>query len=70
MSNKIVFLGSTSVGKTSLIKAISGEKNVLNQKPSLQNDIKQIKTFVDGDEVYLSLWDTAGQETFRSLTKS
>lgn len=67
---KIIFLGEAGVGKTSLINAYLGnafDKQVMSTcSPNQLN--KTIK--IDNYKLKLSLWDTMGQEKFRSLSKS
>ncbi|KAH0790782.1 small GTP-binding protein [Histomonas meleagridis] len=70
VSVKVVFVGNSSVGKTSLINAIS---NVDNNEPILPTIgacfiCKEYQ--FKGLTVRLHVWDTAGQERFRSLTPS
>lgn len=67
---KVVLLGDSAVGKTSLI--IRYLKNTFDDKVegTIGMDF-QSKTVQVGDRsVRLQLWDTAGQERFRSLVKS
>jgi len=71
---KVVLIGNTAVGKTSLFKKIStkefSEKNISTigmDKKTLQFDLD-----INGakKEFSISLVDTAGQERYRSITKS
>ena len=68
-SIKLILLGESGVGKTSLINVSVGKgfSNVLNSSFSCSYVQKK---FQKGDKIYvLNIWDTAGQETFRSMTK-
>ena len=70
-SYKICFLGSLATGtKTSLINAINGLEFNPNEYPTMNASlfIKGIKLEKD-KTIELNLWDTSGQERFRSLTK-
>ena len=67
---KVVLLGEGRVGKTSIL--IRFCQNTFNdrQQPTLQASYLDRKVTVDGQSVQLSVWDTAGQEQFASLTSS
>ena len=64
---KIIFLGESGVGKTSIISRYM--KNYQNSPENTLAAIsinKNIK--IDNLEVELQIWDTAGQEQYRSIT--
>lgn len=63
---KIIFLGNTSVGKTTLISQYLYHKVQL-PKPTIGIDFLSTSFEVNGKTVRLQLWDTAGQERFRSI---
>ena len=69
---KIIMIGNTSVGKTSIVKRYLENKFEFNSTDATINALfnsKKIK--VDPfTEAELQIWDTAGQERYRSLTKS
>ena len=61
---KVIFLGESGIGaKTSLIKRIIGNKS--NTSMSYNIIIKHYL----GNEIKLELWDTPGQERYRSINK-
>lgn len=64
---KILILGATNVGKSSLfIRYLREEfKEAIANTIAVSNDFKEI--IVDGNPVHLQIWDTAGQERFRSI---
>jgi len=67
MQCKVVILGDSGVGKTSLItRYIEGgfQKTI----PTISASFWTKKMVVDRTKVTLQIWDTAGQERFRSLT--
>ena len=70
-SYKVVFIGSSGIGaKTSLIERIvcntfSGNSNATS---GASFGIKEVIT-KEGIKIKLDLWDTAGQEKYRELTK-
>ena len=68
--NKVVLLGESGVGKTCIMNQImEGEfdENTL-ASPSAQYHRKNFK-FPGNKSITLDIWDTAGQEKFRSLNK-
>jgi Rho family protein len=69
---KIVILGDGAAGKTSLLNVFTrGFFPAVYEPTVFENYIHDI--FIDGQQVELSLWDTAGQEEFdrlRSLSYS
>jgi Ras-related protein Rab-6A len=62
--SKITFIGSSNVGKTSIISSF------IHGKPDIMNDTTiGVSFYLHKLSNYdLHLWDTAGQERFRSLT--
>ena len=62
---KVVFIGDSTVGKTSLIH------NFLKQdvKPTstLGATSTRVETKIEGQTLILNVWDTAGQDSFRNL---
>ncbi|KAI5150215.1 hypothetical protein ENBRE01_1358 [Enteropsectra breve] len=63
---KIVFLGNTSVGKTTLISQYLYNK-VQEATPTIGIDYLSTAYELDGHPIRLQLWDTAGQERFHSI---
>jgi small GTP-binding protein len=64
---KVVLLGDTSVGKTSLIRALSQQPFVPDSPPTIGANF----TIVDipGSQTGpIRIWDTAGQEHYRAIT--
>ena len=67
---KILLLGDSFVGKTSLIlKYIDGYFSE-NHISTIGIDFKEKKINYKNMEIILQIWDTSGQERFRSLAKS
>lgn len=63
---KIVILGDGACGKTSLLNVFTrGYFPKVYEPTVFENYIHDI--FIDGQQVQLSLWDTAGQEEFDKL---
>ncbi|KAH0788527.1 small GTP-binding protein [Histomonas meleagridis] len=66
-SIKIVFIGDTRVGKSSLIKREIEDTFEKNQTPTIGSCYFEKDYDVDGNLYKLQIWDTAGQEKFKSL---
>ncbi|OBZ76699.1 Ras-like GTP-binding protein RYL2 [Grifola frondosa] len=65
---KIVIMGNTGVGKTSLLHRYTQNKfDPKNTTSTTGAFFVTKKVYVDGIKVRLQLWDTAGQERFRSM---
>jgi small GTP-binding protein len=66
-SDKVVLLGSTGVGKTALVDRVAN--NLFNNShiPTVGAQYVSVEMKVEDDPCPLELWDTAGQEVFRSL---
>jgi len=67
MLAKIVTLGDSSIGKSSLIQKFTEEKFVYSQLPTIGVDYKFKTVNVESKKVKLMIWDTAGQERFRKI---
>jgi small GTP-binding protein len=66
---KIIMVGSINVGKTSLVtKYATGKKPMRKDSTKTATYVNKIKT-VNGIKFEIKLWDTAGQEKYKSLTK-
>jgi len=68
---KIIVLGDVSVGKTSAIKRLKYDSFTINPQ-TLSIDFTPITFQVDESGGYLDalIWDTCGEERFRSITKT
>lgn len=68
---KILLVGDSGVGKSSLLARFAGEKIPLGDHGSTIGVDFKIRTVqYDGVPIKLQLWDTAGQERFRTITRS
>jgi small GTP-binding protein len=67
---KIVVVGSSGVGKTSLVEhLISGSFHEETQ-PTIGVQFKTFSLTVDNEAINLQIWDTAGQERFKAVSKA
>lgn len=64
---KLIMLGDENVGKTSIINRFKNNKYTGNYEPTLGLDFQTKSIEIDNINVKLLLYDTAGQEKFRSL---
>ena len=69
-SYKVVLLGESGVGKTSIINQFINEEFLEDQESTTGATFssKEVET-KSGQIIKFVVWDTAGQEKFRSLTK-
>ncbi|KGN62095.1 ras-related protein Rab7 [Cucumis sativus] len=64
---KVIFLGDSGVGKTSLMNRYVYKKFNLQYKATIGADFMTKELRIDDQLVTLQVWDTAGQERFQSL---
>ncbi|KAJ3714319.1 ras family-domain-containing protein [Lentinula guzmanii] len=69
---KLLLIGNSSVGKSSLLLRFSDEQWLPEDESSatIGVDFRVHRMDVNGKKVKLSIWDTAGQERFRTITSS
>ena len=69
-SLKLLLLGDSCVGKSNFIfRFINNEFNG-HHLSSSGIELKSTELIIDNKKLHLQLWDTAGQEKFKSVTKS
>ena len=66
---KVILIGESGTGKTSLINATMGLKFKEHLESTTTNSFSSKTVTINNKEYVLNLWDTIGQEKFRSLTK-
>ena len=66
---KLLFLGDTSVGKTSLLLRYT-EDTFDSSLPTVGVDVKYKYLSYENKKIRLDIWDTAGQERFRGIAKN
>ena len=67
---KLLIVGDSTVGKTNFIYKFTDDKFKENYFASTGIDLKTSSIKIDGKNIKLHLWDTAGQEKYKSMTKS
>ena len=66
---KVILVGEPGTGKTSLINVAIGAKFTTDTSSTLISTFVQKKIIKNQQEYILNIWDTAGQEKFRAMTK-
>jgi len=64
---KVILLGESSVGKTSLLNQYVNKQFSDKYKATIGTDFSTKDLTIDGKIITLQIWDTAGQERFQSL---
>ena len=64
---KIILTGDVAVGKTAMINSLLGSKFNDEYEPSIGVDFFSKTLKFKGKQIKLQIWDSAGQEKFRSL---
>jgi len=64
---KVIILGDSGVGKTSLMNQYVNKKFTNQYKATIGADFLSKELMIDGITVTMQIWDTAGQERFQSL---
>ena len=67
--NKVIFIGESAVGKTSLIKVSIRQKIDSQHLQTLTVSYFPKHFFYNNQKFTFNLWDTIGQEKYRSLTR-
>uniref|UniRef100_A0A8C7HTZ8 Calcium release activated channel regulator 2A n=1 Tax=Oncorhynchus kisutch TaxID=8019 RepID=A0A8C7HTZ8_ONCKI len=66
---KVVLVGNSSVGKTSLLRTFCDGRFHPSSPATVGIDYSVKTLMLDNTQVAMQLWDTAGQERYRSITK-
>jgi Ras-related protein Rab-7A len=64
---KVIILGDSGVGKTSLMQQYVNKKFSTQYKATIGADFLTKEVYLDDRRVVMQIWDTAGQERFQSL---
>jgi Ras-related protein Rab-8A len=65
---KILVIGDTGVGKSCLLLRFADDSFTPSFMPTIGIDFKVKEIEVEGQKTRLQVWDTAGQDRFRSIT--
>ena len=64
---KLIFLGDQNVGKSSILNRFLSDTFVEEYQATIGLDFQSKNVQIDNQDIHLLLYDTAGQEKFRSL---
>ncbi len=67
---KLLIVGDSSVGKTNFISMFIENKFIPNYMTTSGIDLKASSIEVRNKKIKVQLWDTAGQEKYRAITKN
>ncbi|SHO76644.1 Similar to S.cerevisiae protein YPT31 (Rab family GTPase) [Malassezia sympodialis ATCC 42132] len=68
---KFIIIGDASVGKSSLLVRLTENRFLVDSETTIGIEFgSQIVTLPEGERLKLQIWDTAGSEQFRSITRS
>lgn len=66
---KTIVVGDSKVGKSSLTMRAVKDLYMSNKKPTIGFELTKFNLIVNDKAIKLQIWDTCGQERFRSLIK-
>jgi small GTP-binding protein len=67
---KLIVVGASGVGKTSIVQRLVDKTFISDAQPTIGVEFKSYQCRAGTDVVKLNIWDTAGQEKFRSVSKA
>jgi len=67
---RYILIGDSKVGKSSLLLQFTERQFVHDQEITLGVEMNSRICHIDGKEIKLEIWDTAGQESYLALTRS
>lgn len=69
ISFKVLVIGDAAVGKSSIVRRLISNDFSEKTESTVGVDFVCYSTEIDNHEVKLQIWDTAGQEQYRSISK-
>ena len=69
-SIKVTLLGNSGVGKTCIIKRYLDDEFSLEEQVTFSANFSQKEVTIGDKTVILDIWDTAGQEQYRSMGRN
>eukprot|EP01080_Neovahlkampfia_damariscottae_P001450 gene1450-12069_t len=67
---KILLLGDSGVGKSSILHKLCNEEFQMSHISTIGVDYKTLTILIQDRYIKLNIWDTAGQERYKSITQS
>lgn len=67
---KYIIIGDSSVGKSNILLRYTQDQFELDYKITIGVEFAAKNITIDRDIIRIQLWDTAGQETFHSITRA
>ena len=67
---KVVVVGASGVGKTAIVQHLTTGNFREESQPTIGVEFKSYNFQAEGDSIKLQIWDTAGQDRFRSVSKA
>ena len=67
---KILLLGNSGVGKSSFFIRLFEDSFSETHVPTIGIDFKTKDLIKDKDKIRIQIWDTAGQDRFKTITKN
>ena len=67
---RVILIGDPTVGKSALLRQFTDGKFTEMTDPTVGVDFSAKMMQIEGKQIKLQLWDTAGHERFRSITRS
>jgi small GTP-binding protein len=65
--SRIILIGDSSVGKTSILTTLTGDQFNPSERSTIGANWHLLIEEINGERIELQIWDTAGQECYRSL---
>lgn len=67
---KFIIIGDSNVGKSCLLLRFTEEKFKSEHEPTLGVEFGSKHVKIQDQLIKIQIWDTAGQESFKSITRS